>query len=727
MGQVQQAAVVRGVEISDFRVMRSNFPGRCSETGESFPAGTEILYKAKTSLTPAEKLGVFGNGSACNITVIWDAIKDAPVVDCKAQKMERTFVPSDYQQAIKATLLTKGVNVLISALAGCGKTATLIWLIKELAAKGIIKGREVYFLAFNASIRDEVTPDLDGTGVPALTTHQFCLRKVLGYKINKMEKSRGERNRRVFLKVVMGLSESGDEWAAKKTGYWAYRKAVLKLVPLIKNWAILPVSDGKGWEFDGAKRQQVLNLIDLYKLDPQDDLDPGMMVDLACSVISCSLPALGVEPSEYDFDDMLYHVLAMNLPIPKVDLIFVDEVQDLNASQSRILAKMEAAGTRIVAVGDKNQSIYMFRGADSRAWDRLISMLSQSRCGLEILELPINYRSLPEILDYARLLVPGLIGFREGKAKVDLGMPFDGMMGYFRAEGAKPAIARRKMAVICRNRAPLVQAGYAAIGEGAIVCFLGKGDLTKPLHDMLNSVAGYPDNGNRCNRISDLRRQDGSVQAKGLITLLGEHVRSEKAKFEGQEEKVDFLEELSDTAECIRVIADFVRDDWVDSIRREIDTRFVDKPIPGSITFTTVHGAKGLQWKVVFGIRKDLMPSNRVNQYDDDGNITDEYQQEINLDYIWRTRGEDECYVVNTWPFGKGMGEILDEIPEHDPQEAESFWSMQGSDRPTYDENVFEVPTSGPAPPPMGWGFRNDAPAPVRSTKTVFVDDGEPF
>jgi hypothetical protein len=750
MADKTQPVMVKGVKITNYIVIPAKYDGTCEHTRQPYKVGTPILYKGKNFLSDEEAQGLYGGRGRWDLKAIWAEVqdndpcdRDAAVVPPK-RKSKADFEPSEYQDKIRTALLRATKNILISALAGCGKTATLVWLCWELKKLGLLVNREVYFLAFNANIRDEVIPDLKGSDVTPLTTHQFCNRKVLGYKIERLEKTKGDRNRRLFLKVVKDLLNVQDDWEAKRSGYWRFRRVVLKLVPLIKNWAILPQFDGNGWVFDGAAREQVRNLFNIYKFEIERENPEGFKdscIDLACSLISYSLPAPGITPNEYDFDDMLFHVLVFEVPIPYVDMVFVDEVQDLSAVQIRILSKMESAGTRIVAVGDKNQAIYMFRGAYARAWDTLNAMLAGSRRGLDVCELPINYRSEPEILDYAMELVPGLIAFkpRTGKGKVCTDTTFDDMMEFFRTENSKPS--PRNMCVICRTRAPLIQAGYAAIGQGQVVCFLGKGDFTKPLHEMINEVAGFRDNP-KVNRIHDRRDdRDGSVLEQGFLTLLRAYVMGEKAKYEGQEDKADFLEELTDTAECLRVIAEYVKEDSVEVIRREIDSRFVEKPIPGSITFTTGHGSKGLQWKVVFGIRPDLMPHPSVKPFNADGTPSDEFQQEMNLKYIFRTRPEEEIHVVCTWPFGKGMADVENDRPSKAEQDYPDVWAVPEA-APKYDDRLFAVPEAVNHPvasPPQGWGVRSGGPlypippienrpaAPVRREKKFFQDDGEPF
>ncbi|ABC82991.1 ATP-dependent helicase [Anaeromyxobacter dehalogenans] len=72
----------------------------------------------------------------------------------------------------------------------------------------------------------------------------------------------------------------------------------------------------------------------------------------------------------------------------------VDEVQDCNSADLEILERLMAAGVRTLAVGDPNQDIYRFRGADGRRAARLFVSASQ-------LSLTGNHRSTENICRFA--------------------------------------------------------------------------------------------------------------------------------------------------------------------------------------------------------------------------------------------------------------------------------------------------------------------------------------
>jgi DNA helicase-2/ATP-dependent DNA helicase PcrA len=119
------------------------------------------------------------------------------------------------------------------------------------------------------------------------------------------------------------------------------------------------------------------------------------------------------EASLYDYDDMilrLVHALEV-FPDLKFNLqeqyqyILVDEFQDTNGAQMRILLSLTdnpVVGDKpnILVVGDDDQAIYSFQGAE------LSNLLSfQRRFDPEIVNLRENYRSAPSILQQARDII----------------------------------------------------------------------------------------------------------------------------------------------------------------------------------------------------------------------------------------------------------------------------------------------------------------------------------
>jgi len=103
-----------------------------------------------------------------------------------------------------------------------------------------------------------------------------------------------------------------------------------------------------------------------------------------------------------DYDDILLYWLglledgAAGAEVRKrFDRVLVDEYQDTNALQARIVAMLRPDGSGVTVVGDDSQSIYSFRAADVRNILDFPAMFP----GVEVLPLEQNYRSTQPILD----------------------------------------------------------------------------------------------------------------------------------------------------------------------------------------------------------------------------------------------------------------------------------------------------------------------------------------
>ena len=66
----------------------------------------------------------------------------------------------------------------------------------------------------------------------------------------------------------------------------------------------------------------------------------------------------------------------------------VDEFQDINPAQLKLVQLWSQTGRELFVIGDPDQSIYGFRGADSACFERL----GKEYDDLEIISLKENYR-----------------------------------------------------------------------------------------------------------------------------------------------------------------------------------------------------------------------------------------------------------------------------------------------------------------------------------------------
>ena len=124
---------------------------------------------------------------------------------------------------------------------------------------------------------------------------------------------------------------------------------------------------------------------------------------MAADVYAALGPALKAA-NAMDFDDLLLHPLTLFREHPdrlrayqeRFSFILVDEFQDTNRAQYELIRLLGAHGN-VCAVGDDDQSIYGWRGADVRNMQDFLKDFP----GARLVRLEENYRSTQIVLDAA--------------------------------------------------------------------------------------------------------------------------------------------------------------------------------------------------------------------------------------------------------------------------------------------------------------------------------------
>ncbi len=134
-----------------------------------------------------------------------------------------------------------------------------------------------------------------------------------------------------------------------------------------------------------------------------------------------------------DFDDLLVMTVrlfeeqpdVLELYQQKFRHVLVDEYQDTNSVQGRMIDLLVGAANSLMAVGDDAQSIYSWRGADM---DHILSF-PKRYMGSQVFTIETNYRSVPEILDLSNAAIRA----NSGRFEKDLHSSREG-------SGVKPAL-----------------------------------------------------------------------------------------------------------------------------------------------------------------------------------------------------------------------------------------------------------------------------------------------
>lgn len=340
---------------------------------------------------------------------------------------------SVYQRAIFDAIRDTRDNLRIQAVAGSGKTTTIV------EALNYTSGR-VLFLAFNKHIADELRKRAP-RHVEVRTCHSFgftALSRGLPVPPNMDD--------RKLFKLVRAHFGKYDEAEAPIRQLVSYAKGYL-------------VHDEQG----------LLDLMTHHDVVPPKGDTPEYLVKIVLQI----LEQCAADRATIDYDDMIWMPIALGLPVRLYDMVMVDEAQDLNPSQMELLAR--AVGGRVVVVGDSRQSLYGFRGADTAAMDRLAG-----RFKTQDLPLSISYRCPKAVVEQARVLVPHIESAPDAPRGSVRRLP--------RGADLTGTLCTGHM-VLCRTTAPLVELFFELLRVGTKATLRGR-DLGKGLLRLIDRLGG---------------------------------------------------------------------------------------------------------------------------------------------------------------------------------------------------------------------------------------------
>ncbi|MDX2077612.1 MAG: ATP-dependent helicase, partial [bacterium] len=518
------------------------------------------------------------------------------------------FIPSPEQQAIFDAVLNTKDNVAIAALAGTGKTSSLIELSKRLPATG-----SKIFCAFNKDIVNELESRLTGTGVKASTFHSIgfsALKKYLnataitpqGDKYKKLVEAWGNEDGVFALTLSDAVQVYPQEERSEKMR--DLRKATLNMFADLLNLARLKLAN---WDDIDTLESIVWE----YALDA--DVEHDGLIGLVLQNVEHIMKKAEEQTRKLviDFTDMIYWGVKWNLRFYQYQWVLVDECQDLSPVQREMIARIISPnGGRIVLVGDPNQAIYAFAGADSDSF-----ALSVERWNCKVLPLTMTRRCTSIITQHAARLVPSFRCPEDKPRGKVVWLPEDSLHRY----------AKVGDMVLSRIKAPLVQQCLNLIGEGIPAMILGA-EIGKALVAILEKLT---------------KRKDYSFPE--LLKCLGNYCTEQMdiAKKKGDDARA---EAIYDQCEAVKfVISAYPEAQSIDALTEKINSLFGDgKRFSEVVTFATIHKSKGLEAERVFILAPDKLPLRAKNM------TPEQEQQEGNLDYVARTRAKHTLvYITN--------------------------------------------------------------------------------
>jgi DNA helicase-2/ATP-dependent DNA helicase PcrA len=280
--------------------------------------------------------------------------------------------------------------LLVLAGAGSGKTRVLTMRIAALIDRHGVPPERIFAVTFTNKAAGEMKQrigrllDRDPSGLWIGTFHSLAAR-LLRREAELLGFSRGftiydEDDRLSLIRRLM-------ERQGHSTKLFPPR-AVQSVISAAKNRMIPPSELAAGGSFD-------------------------RLAQVAAEVYAALGPALK-SANAMDFDDLLLHPLTLFREHPerlrayqsRFNFILVDEFQDTNRAQYELVRLLGAHGN-VCAVGDDDQSIYGWRGADVRNMQDFLKDFP----GAKLIRLEENYRSTQVVLDAAN----GVIAENSGR------------------------------------------------------------------------------------------------------------------------------------------------------------------------------------------------------------------------------------------------------------------------------------------------------------------------
>jgi ATP-dependent DNA helicase UvrD/PcrA len=293
---------------------------------------------------------------------------EQPVAPAPAPSLQTGVLAAlDADQACAAAAV-EGPLICIAG-PGSGKTRMLTHRIAHLVLERGVPAARCLAVTFTrratVELQDRLAALLPG-GRPACTVHSF---HSLGLAILR------ESGARAGLKPDFRIADEAERRAALATA--------------------LSITESKA-----ARLLKAVSLLKRTGREPDD-------ADTAMAIATCR--QVGMEQNWVDFDDLVALPAALleadaqtaALWRGRFSHLCVDEFQDVDEQQYRLLRHLTPADGNVCVVGDPNQAIYGFRGADAACFTRF----SQDFPSARIIRLGRNYRSTGTIVTAATQVI----------------------------------------------------------------------------------------------------------------------------------------------------------------------------------------------------------------------------------------------------------------------------------------------------------------------------------
>lgn len=474
------------------------------------------------------------------------------------------FSFSEEQENIFKYAQTGVNNIIVQAVAGAGKTTTLVECVNRILQHD--PNKQIMLLAHNKSTKDTLLERIgkDKPNVRVYTLHGLSWR--------------------MFSEHFGFKPEINDD---------KYRNYINKNIDKIGSELYRNLSSPKKM----AYKSNLFNLVDKARHNlKQNEREIRRMainkygitlIADECHIVSNILKWGRENIKEVDFQDLLYfpHEFGYFTKRYLNDIIMLDEAQDASLAQQDVVSRCFKRNTRLLAFGDKDQTINSWCGSDTEAFEHLEDTTRFNKPSSKF-PLTTNYRCGKKIIEYAKQFTDNNIRPQENA--------HDGVVNF----NVKISEVKDGDMVLCRNTAPLMDVYRKMVAEGKKVFFRGEG-LGASLKESVDCCSG--------DSIEDM-----IASMKTRLIAYWEFVSKEQDLSLGETSTLPYIISLFDTIKTMESLPPHI--DNRDKLYQFINEVFSNEGNEG-IQLSTIHRAKGLESDNVFIICPSLIPS-KLSQMD---------------------------------------------------------------------------------------------------------------
>jgi DNA helicase-2/ATP-dependent DNA helicase PcrA len=497
-------------------------------------------------------------------------------------------MPSNLNSSQQAAVESSSQSLLIVAGPGSGKTHTLTHRIVHFTYR-LQPPQKILAITFTRKAAQEMQSRLgtDGDNIFIGTFHQFCTSILKAYKTEHFIIASPEDCLDAVKDLWPEMSASEQKKRLNEISWW------------------------KSVDFRTSIPEHVRQYNEELRHDQKYDFDDLLLETLKL----------------LEQDDQAHRKIQQQYPF-----IFIDEYQDINPVQRELLKLLAGDSNFITAIGDPNQAIYGFRGADVSFFHEFQHDFN----GAEIVYLSDNYRNAKDVLAASHQVIDET---RRGDVPEQVAQIYD--------------------------------QGLLTVHESAT----DKAEAEYIVHTIEKLVGGTSMFSQDSGRVD--HTQDGELSFGDIAVFyrLKSQARELKKAFERSGMPFHIVGETDEAGQ--------IEDDL---IAQRYDEPDIDAE---KITLMTLHASKGLEFSCVFicGCEEHLLPLDLMQMVSD-------AEEERRLLYVGMTRAKHRLYLThakNRMLYGQTMSNVPSSFLADIEESLKNYSCSEFKKKEKMDDGQFEL------------------------------------